>query len=169
MNINWIPLGAYKKNAAESVADQDSWKPVRIQHFKWIRIRIQGFDDQKLKKYSWNKIIFSWSNLLIPRPSKRMSIGPSYGEAFSPQKRTSNTFFYFCGSFLPYWIRIQSGSGFAKLSCRNKPVLKPDLDLSFWKVQHGSHLYSPKNTEKLIFTLFWDRYCILCIQQIYSY
>ncbi len=47
-------------------------------------------------------------------------------EAFSPKKRTSNTlkflnFFYFCGSFLPfliririhwpYWIRIQSGSG----------------------------------------------------------
>ncbi len=35
------------------------------------------------------------------------------GEAFSPQKRTSSTskreisFFYFCGSFLPSWIRIQ--------------------------------------------------------------
>jgi hypothetical protein len=37
------------------------------------------------------------------------------GEAFSPQKRTSSTsrhensviFFYFCGSFLPSWIRIR--------------------------------------------------------------
>jgi hypothetical protein len=36
------------------------------------------------------------------------------GEAFSPQKRTSSTvkhensgLFYFCGSFLPSWIRIR--------------------------------------------------------------
>jgi hypothetical protein len=34
-------------------------------------------------------------------------------EAFSPQKRTSSTskleifkFFYFCGSFLPFWIQL---------------------------------------------------------------
>jgi hypothetical protein len=40
---------------------------------------------------------------------------PAEGEAFNPQKRTSNTskhenslpFFYFCGSFLPSWIRIR--------------------------------------------------------------
>jgi hypothetical protein len=35
------------------------------------------------------------------------------GEAFSPQKRTSSTsnnlltFFYVCGPFLPFWIRIR--------------------------------------------------------------
>ncbi len=47
-----------------------------FQHFKWIRIRIriQGFDEQKYKKYSW--IIFlkiKNCNFLIRRPPQRAS------------------------------------------------------------------------------------------------
>jgi hypothetical protein len=71
---------------------------IRIQHLRMNTnpdpdpIQIQGFNDQKLKKNY--KVI---------------------EEAFSSQKRPSNTskherlhiFFYFCGSFLPSWIRIR--------------------------------------------------------------
>jgi hypothetical protein len=39
---------------------------IRIQHFKWIRIRIQGFDDQKFKKI--HLFLIKNCNLLIPRP-----------------------------------------------------------------------------------------------------
>jgi hypothetical protein len=98
------------------------WIPIRIQ----IRIRIQiqsgsrGFDDQKLKKiYSWKKLHWSYIknyNLPIPRPHKGR---PRYKRSLQLSKRTSSTskheissiFFYFCGSFLPSWIRIQLGSG----------------------------------------------------------
>jgi hypothetical protein len=51
-----------------------------------IRIRIQDFDDQKLKKiYNWKKIRYFFDQklqFLIPRPT---------GEAIRPQKRTSST------------------------------------------------------------------------------
>jgi hypothetical protein len=53
------------------------WIRIRIQHVNWIRIRIQGFNDQNLRKiYSWNFLISFLEkncNLLIRRPSKRMS------------------------------------------------------------------------------------------------
>ncbi len=45
---------------------------IRIQPLKWIRIRIRGFDDQKLmKKYSWKIVYLSFiknCNLFIPKP-----------------------------------------------------------------------------------------------------
>jgi hypothetical protein len=41
------------------------WIQIRIQHFKWIRI--QSFDDQKLKnkKLLLKKILFFWSKIAI--------------------------------------------------------------------------------------------------------
>ncbi len=105
-------------------------------------IRIQGFHDQKLKKnYSWNFFyIFLGSKTAIYLSLGLHKVCPSIEEAFSSQKRPSNTskhellqhFFYFCGSFLPSWIRIhrpdwiriQSGSGSATLIQR----------LTFWGV-----------------------------------
>jgi hypothetical protein len=69
------------------------------------RIRIQGFDDQKLgKKYS--RFFFFDQKL-------QFTFVQATGEAFSPQKRTSSkkgnllTFFYVCESFLPSWIGIR--------------------------------------------------------------
>ncbi len=82
------------------------WRPIRI------RIRIQGFNDQKLKKnYSWKifLIFFSFKNCNLPIHVQVTE------EAFSSQKRPPNTskhellqfFSYFCGSFLPSWIQIR--------------------------------------------------------------
>jgi hypothetical protein len=57
-----------------------------------MRIRVQGFKDQKLrKKYSW-KIL----NILLIKTCIRWNV---------------LTVLYFSGPFLPAWIRIQSGSG----------------------------------------------------------
>ncbi len=73
-------------------------------------IRIQGFDDQKLKFFSSffdQKLQFTYVK--------------ATGEAFSPQNRTSSTLknelyllFYVRGSFLPSWIQIR--------------IANPDLD-----------------------------------------
>jgi hypothetical protein len=63
------------------VADLHSYHPNPDPAFRLktdpepIRIRIQGFNDQKLKKnYSWKKLTFFWIknyNLPIPRPPYR--------------------------------------------------------------------------------------------------
>ncbi len=117
------------------------WTPIRIriQHLRMDTntdpdpdpIWIQGFNDQKLKKnYGWNLFfIFLWSKTAIYLSLGLHKVCPCYKEAFSSEKRPSNTskhellqiFVYFCGSFLPSWIRIrihrpdwiriQSGSG----------------------------------------------------------
>ncbi len=98
------------------------WRP--------IRIRIQGFNDQKSKKNnSWKKIkMFFWSKTAIYLflGLHKVPYVQVTEEACSSQKRPSNTskheFFLLlslCGSFLPSWIRIhwpdwiriQSGSG----------------------------------------------------------
>jgi hypothetical protein len=60
----------------------------------WIRIRIQGFDDQKLRKNTSDnflKSFFDKKNCTI-----YLSLGfhkdvKAAGEAFSPQKRASST------------------------------------------------------------------------------
>ncbi len=48
-------------------------------------IRIQCFDDQKLKKNTWNFFLF-WSKVAI-----YLSLGQATGEAFRLLKRTSST------------------------------------------------------------------------------
>ncbi len=78
------------------------WIPIRI------RIRIQGFDDKKLKKiYSLNKKFDQKLQFTYAQAGR-------LGEAFSPQKRNPAlqimkfiNFFHFCGSFLPSQIRIR--------------------------------------------------------------
>jgi hypothetical protein len=74
-----------------------------------------GFDDLKLKKFIAENLIsiFLIKNciLLIPRIHKGR---PSYRRSLQPSKENIQylktwkfwTFFYFCGSFLPSWIRI---------------------------------------------------------------
>ncbi len=96
-------------------------------------IRIQGFDDQKLKKnYSWN----FFYNFFLSKTAIYLSLGlhkvcPSYRRSLQLSKEaiqhfktwTFTNFFYFFGSFLPSWIRIhrpdwiriQSRSGSATL------------------------------------------------------
>jgi hypothetical protein len=80
-------------------------------------IRIQGFNDQKLKKKLQLKknLIFFGSKTAIYLSLASIKYVQITEEAFSSQKRPSNTskhellqiFFYFCGSFLPSWIRIR--------------------------------------------------------------
>ncbi len=110
--------------AKSSVVDPDS-------DFKWIRIRIriqiQGFDDQKLEKYSGNFVFFFWSKierkgLHKGRPSSRRSLQPSKENIQHFNRWNLSTVFYFFGPFLrswiriririqgPHWIRIKSGS-----------------------------------------------------------
>ncbi len=39
----------------DSVQIRILWIQLRIRHFSWIPIRVQGFDDQKMEKfYIWN-------------------------------------------------------------------------------------------------------------------
>ncbi len=80
-----------------------------------IRIRIQGFNDQKLKKiHTRKKIGIFWSKFAI-----YLSLGlhkghPSYRRSLQPSKKNIQhfktwnlfTFFYLCRSFLTSWIRI---------------------------------------------------------------
>jgi hypothetical protein len=79
-----------------------------VHHFRSMpmRIRIQGFDDQKLN-FS-NSIFLSLDFMKIVQVT---------ATACSPQKRTSSTSnmkflhsFYFCGSFLPSLIQCGYGS-----------------------------------------------------------
>jgi hypothetical protein len=69
----------------------------------------------KKKNYSWKKKIFGSKTaiyLSLGLNKERVQVRE---EAFRSQKRPSNTskhelltiFFYFCGSFLPSWIRIR--------------------------------------------------------------
>ncbi len=83
----------------------------------WIPIRIQGFDDRNLKKVNnWKKLNIFWSKIAI-----HLSLGiykgrPSYRRSLQSSKENIQhfkiwnfiTFFYFCGSFLPSWIRIRN-------------------------------------------------------------
>ncbi len=66
---------------------------IQIQHFKWIRIRIQGFDDQKVKKKIQQKIFQSFfdQNLQFTYPQAFIKNVQATGEALSPRKRTSST------------------------------------------------------------------------------
>jgi hypothetical protein len=64
---------------------------IRIQHFLLLRIRIQGFDNQKLKiNYSW-KFFINYQKLQLTYPWASLKDAQARGEAFNPQKRTSST------------------------------------------------------------------------------
>jgi hypothetical protein len=83
----------------------------------WIPIRIQGFDDR-----NWKKL-----NIFLSKISIYLHLGlykgrPSFRRSIQPSKENSQHFKswnFFCGPFLPSWIRIcwpdririQSGSG----------------------------------------------------------
>ncbi len=71
-----IPIGPISKTV---LWIRIHWFRIQIQHFSWIPI--SAFDDKNMKNYRWN---FSY---LIPS-IKDVQVT---GEAFIPQKRTSNT------------------------------------------------------------------------------
>jgi hypothetical protein len=85
----------------------------------WFRIPDPdpGFYDQNYKRLLLKKKLnfFLDQKLQFTFPLAYIKDAQATGEAFSPQKRTSSTkkhensglFFYFCGSFLPSWIRIR--------------------------------------------------------------
>ena len=98
----------------------------------WIPIRIQGVYDQKLKKFTAEKklnflgiktTIYLSLSLNKERPSYRRSLQISKEAIQHVKTWTFKKNFYFCGSFLPFWIRIhwpdwiriQSGSATATL------------------------------------------------------
>ncbi len=102
---------------------------IRIQLFKWIRTRIRiRVLMTNIEKNTAEKIICFWSKIPIylslglhkGRQSYAKTDEKNCREAFTSQKRTSSdpalkkikftNFFYLCGSFLPSWIWIQSGS-----------------------------------------------------------
>ncbi len=91
------------------------WILIQIQHFKWIRIRIRicfrirSFDDQKLeKKYLRNSKIAIYLSLGLLKGSLSYK-EPSKENILDIKKLNLLTVFYFCVSFFPSWIRIQSG------------------------------------------------------------
>jgi hypothetical protein len=84
--------------------------PIRIQHFRLntVPIRIQSFDYQNFEKiYCWNFFyIYLTQGLHKGRPSYRRSLQPSNESISASRNKNCQLFFYFCGSFLPSWIRI---------------------------------------------------------------
>ncbi len=84
----------------------------------WIPIRIQGFDDQKLKKKLQLKKKF---HIFFIKTAIYLSLGlhkgrPIYRRSLPPSKEYIQgvktwyflTLSYFCGSFLSSWIRIRN-------------------------------------------------------------
>ncbi len=115
-------------------------------------IRIQDFNDQKLKKITAEKIFlfFFWSKTAIYLSLGLHKVCPSYRRSLQLTKEAIQHFktwtfkiiFYFCGSFLPSWIRIrnhwpdwiriQSGSGSETLLTRVQPIW---LFFRKWRIQ----------------------------------
>jgi hypothetical protein len=104
-----------------------------ISILSWIPIRIQAFNDQKLKKklqlkkiefFFWSKTTFYLFLGLQKKPSALKRGHPTLQNINFKKK------FSYCGSFLPSWIRIhwpdwiqiQSGSGYATLVVGNLSV-----------------------------------------------
>ncbi len=90
---------------------------IHIQHIRsmQMRIRIQGFDDQKFTKiYSWKNQFFFVQKLQFTYPETFIKDVQATGEPFSLkrwhpalQNKKFLNFFHFFGSLLPSWIRIQ--------------------------------------------------------------
>jgi hypothetical protein len=105
------------------VSDPHSFFRIRIQRSRLgtnpdpdpDTIRIQGFNDQKLKKNcSRKKLNFFISKTAIYPSLGLHKVCPSYRRSLQLSKEGINPlkhellqiFYYFCGSFLPSWIRI---------------------------------------------------------------
>ncbi len=91
-------------------------------------IRIQGFDDQKLTAEISFFVIKNFK-LPILRPIKDVQ---ATEEAFRPYKRTLSTskhefsyFSYFCGPFLPSWIRIRIQHNEIRMCALHGPLFQP--------------------------------------------
>jgi hypothetical protein len=76
-------------------------------------IRIQGFNDQKLEKNNSRKKIYFffdqtaiYLSLGLYKNMSRLQKKPPAHKRGHPTLQNMN-FFYFCGSFLPSWIRIR--------------------------------------------------------------
>ncbi len=93
---------------------------------------VPGFDDQTLQNFTAGKRSYLFDQnccLFIPRPSIE-DVQSRKWEAFNPQNRTSSTskheisLLYFCGSFLPCWIRIQLTKINASPRWSGSPILR---------------------------------------------
>jgi hypothetical protein len=81
-------------------------------------IRIQGFDDQKLKNLQMK--FFSIYKSMPPLRKSKLQKQPLALKKEHPALQNMKLFnlFYFCGLFLPSWIQIR--------------ILKPDSDTDIW-------------------------------------
>ncbi len=136
----------------------------------WIPIRIQGFDDQKLKKLQLKKIyifVIKNCNLLGLRPvvratgEYRSESGPRVlmtknWKSYSWKKFIFLTFFYFCGSFLLFWIRIRIlnpdppawlNLDLVPKHCKNRQVLQYSLQLKLLFFLNGGIRFRNWNSE----------------------
>ncbi len=64
---------------------------IRIRFRFWIRFRIQGFDDQKLKKIQLTFFLYLFDKKLQFFPLGLLKGRPSHRRSLSPPKRTSST------------------------------------------------------------------------------
>ncbi len=107
-----------------------SWIPIWIQYGSGIRI--QGFNDQKLKKITAEKKIFGSKTTIYlspglhkERPRYRSSLQLSKEAIQHFKTWTFNIFFYFLGSFLPSWIRIPNPDPLTPIESGSSPDPDP--------------------------------------------
>ncbi len=143
------------------------WTPIQI------RIRIQSGSralmTKNCKKITAEKFFFSFKNCNLPIPRPFIKYVQVIEEAFSSQKRPSNTskhelFFYFCGSFLPSWIRIRIPNPDPQARLNPDPIRirirNPGLDC--WRKKFGPifkelwNFLCKKIVIKLSKIWFWD-------------
>ncbi len=122
------------------------WFRIRIRHLGWIliRIRIQEFDDQKLKlNYSWKKfdIFLIKIAIYLSQPPKRTAKlqKPSVLKTEHPALQNMNflTCSYFYGSFSHSWIRIHP-SNLIQIQSESETLVKytwPGVSISSWLVR----------------------------------
>ncbi len=67
---------------------------ILIQHYKWIRIQIQGFDDQKMKgkNTAENFLTLFWSKIAIYLSPGLHKGRPSYRRSLEPSKENNQHF-----------------------------------------------------------------------------
>ncbi len=119
-------------------------------------IPVQGFNDQKLKKKKQLKKILNLFliNLQFTYPKASIKYVQVTEEAFSSQKRPSNTskhellqkIFFFCGSFLPSWIRIRiPNSDLDPLVRLNPDPIRIRIQSGSDTLQATGEAFSPQN------------------------
>jgi hypothetical protein len=77
----------------------------------WFQCGIQGSDDQKLENFKKQTLLITNGNVFDPLSSMK-DVKAATGKACSPQREhpaLQNIKFlhFFCGSFMPFWIRIR--------------------------------------------------------------